>query len=223
MAGMSEEQGKRLKALREKKGFETAADAARAYGWAVTTYQAHENGSRGIKLDAARRYASVFNSTPAFILTGQSASSAPVVDTVLHIPVIARASAGAFRYDDGIDEGAYLVPAVPRGDIGAAVQYGVVVDGQSVNKRIPDGAYAICAPYDSFPGGAQHGQLVHVVRERAGLHEHTIKELRFTSNGMQLVPCSTDPKHQDAIDLSAPEEDTIVRIVGVVIGVFQPL
>ena len=226
MSAMSEEQGERLKRLREKRGFETAADAARAYGWPVTTYQAHENGSRGLKLDIARRYARAFNSTAAHILTGAGDSEAipqPAINPVTNVPVIARVSAGTFRYDEGLENEGILVPAVPRKDIAAGLQYSVIVDGPSVNKRIADGAYAICVPYDRYPGGAQHGQLVHVVRERSGLHEHTIKELRFLKTGMVLFPCSTDPRFQDEIALSTGEDGEIVRIHGVVIGSYQPL
>jgi phage repressor protein C with HTH and peptisase S24 domain len=64
---------------------------------------------------------------------------------------------------------------------------------------------------------------VHVVRERAGLHEHTIKEIQYTKAGTVLMPRSSDPRHQEPIDMSASEDDTTVRICGVVIGSFQPL
>jgi DNA-binding XRE family transcriptional regulator len=226
MSAMTEEQGKRLKELRVKRGFENAADAARAYGWPVTTYQAHENGSRGLKIDVARRYAKAFNSSAAYILTGANKTNgdgSSAVNSVSSVRLVAAVSAGTFRYDEGIDEGAILVPAVPRGDIPAQAQYAVVIDGPSVNKRIPDGAFAICAKYDSYPGGAQHGALVHVVRERSGLHEHTIKELRFSRDGMVLMPVSTDPRHQEPIPLGTGEADELVRIEGVVIGIYQPL
>lgn len=218
----------RLRQLRIKRGFSTAADAAKAFGWNEHTYKSHENGLRGIKVDAARKYATAFGSSAAYILTGGSnrvnGDGSPTVNSLSNVPLVAAVSAGTFRYDEGIDEGAILVPAVPRGDIAAQAQYAVVVDGQSVNKRIPDGAYAICAKYDSYPGGATHGALVHVVRERSGLHEHTIKELRFSREGMVLYPVSTDPRYQDEpIVLATGEADEIVRIQGVVIGVFQPI
>ena len=222
---MIREPHERLKELRERKGFATAADAARAYGWPVTTYQAHENASRGIRPPAARRYAKAFNSTPAYIMgvgePGNDRDSSSV-NAVISVPLVAKVSAGNFRYDEGVELGAILVPAIPYKNIPADVQYSVVVDGPSVNLRIADGAYAICAPYDKYPGGAQHGQLVHVVRERAGLHEHTIKELRFTRDGMVLMPVSSDPRYQEAVKLGSNEEDTLVTIRGVVIGAFQP-
>jgi hypothetical protein len=220
--------GDRLRDLRIRRGFSTASDAAKAFGWNEHTYKSHENGIRGIRPDAARKYASAFGSTAAHILgIGPESGNGTVSNVVNHVsvaPLVARVSAGVFRYDEGLDEGTNIqVPVVPRKDIPAQLQYAVLVDGPSVNLRIADGAYAICAPYESFPGGAQHGQLVHVVRERSGLHEHTIKELRFTREGMVLAPCSSDPRFQDPVKLSTGETDEIVRIQGVVIGSYQPL
>jgi SOS-response transcriptional repressor LexA len=212
----------RLRQLRTKKGFATATAAAKAFGWSEHTYKSHENGTRGIRLDAARKYAQAFGSTPAYILGVGNGSEPKSVNQVVNVPVIARVSAGTFRYDEPQEFEGVLVPAVPRPDVPAALQYSVIIDGPSVNKRIPEGAYAICVPFDSYPGGAQHGQLVHVVRERAGLHENTIKELRFTSTGMKLMPVSTDPRYQEEVALSTGEDDEIVRIAGVVIGSFIP-
>lgn len=220
---MNKTPAERLKELRMKR-FETAKEAADAFGWNEVTYRSHESGGRGIPLTAARKYATAFQSTPGYILginpVGSGNSS--VVNPVTLVPLVAKASAGAFRFDEGLEIEGVEVPAVPRADVPASVQYAVVIDGPSVNLRIPDGAYAICAPYDKMPGGAKHGQLVHVVRERAGMHEHTIKQINYTREGVILMPCSSDPRYQEAIQVASPEDDTTVRIVGVVIGSFQP-
>ena len=219
---MTKTPGDRLKELRMKR-FETAQLAADAYGWNVVTYRSHESGMRNIPISTARKYAAAFGSTAAYILgIGNGGNSDPVNSATL-VPLVAKASAGAFRYDEGLETEGVLVPAVPRADISAGVQYAVQVDGPSVNLRIPDGAFAICVPYDKYPGGPKHGQLVHVVRERAGLHEHTIKEIQYTGSGTILMPRSSDARFQEAIDLAAPEDDTTVRIHGVVIGSFQPM
>lgn len=216
----------RLRALRIKKGFSTAADAAKAYGWNEHTYKSHENAVRGIRPDAARKYAAAYGSTAAHIMglgTANGSAGQNSVNHVINVPVIARVSAGAFRYDEPIEYEGYLVPVVPTKDVAAALQYSVIIDGPSVNKRIADGAFAICVPYDSYPGGAQHGQLVHVVRERAGLYENTIKELRFNSTGMSLVPVSDDPRYQEAIELRTGDADESVTIKGIVIGAYTPM
>jgi DNA-binding XRE family transcriptional regulator len=212
----------RLKELREKR-FETAKAAADAHGWNEVTYRSHESGMRNIPMAAARKYASAFRSTPGYILGLESGGNSEPVNPVVHAPLVAIVAAGAFRVDDGLEIEGIQVPAVPRQDIPAGVQYSVQVDGQSVNKKISNGAFAICAPFDRYPGGPQHGQLVHVVRERSGLIEHTIKELRYGRDGTHLMPVSTDPRHQEPLTLGTGEDGEIVRIQGVVIGLYQPL
>lgn len=212
----------RLKELREKR-FETAKAAANAYGWNEVTYRSHESGMRNIPLATARKYALALGSSASHILGIEGGGNSQAVNPVVGVPLVATVSAGAFRADDGLETEGVQVPAVPRSDIPAGVQYAVLVDGPSVNKRIPDGAFAICAPLDRYPGGPQHGQLVHVVRERSGLIEHTIKELHFTRAGMTLMPVSTDPRYLEQVPLSTGEDGEIVRIHGVVIGSFQPM
>lgn len=211
----------RLKAAREKR-YPTAQEAAEAHGWHPVTYRSHEAGTRNFPISAARKYAQAFGVTASHLMAIGGGNSLPANGTI-HVPLVARASAGAFRIDEGIDTEGVLVPAVPRTDVPAEVQYAVLVDGPSVNKRIADGAYAICAPYDRYPGGAKHGELVHVIRERAGMHEHTVKEIQYTRQGTILMPCSTDPRFQEPIALESSDEDTVVRIHGVVIGIFQAL
>lgn len=223
LTGMSEA-AERLRALRIRKGFANASDAAKAFGWNEHTYKSHENGIRGIRPDAARKYASAYGSTAAYIMgMAGNGSETRAVNQVISVPVIARVSAGAFRYDEPIEFEGVQVPAVPRADLAPSHQYSVIIDGPSVNKRIADGAFAICVPYDKYPGGAQHGQLVHVVRERAGLFENTIKELRYTARGTVLMPVSNDPRHQEPIELSTGEDGETVTIKGIVVGAYIPL
>lgn len=60
----------RLKRARIARGFADAADAARAFGWNVVTYRAHESGARGIK-KVAERYAKALGTTAAWLVYGQ--------------------------------------------------------------------------------------------------------------------------------------------------------
>jgi len=215
----------RLKELRVKRGFASARDACRAFGWNEATYRGHENGLRGFKVDAAERYARAFNSSAAFILTGET-NGVPTnpIRGITQVPLMGVASAGSFRLAEEIDLPNFRVPAVQRVDIPDSVQYSLLVDGESVNRKIANGAYAICAPLEFMPGGVKHGQLVHVVRERAGLYEHTIKQVEAVKGGWELLPVSTDPRFQGKINLrdGADEDDLTVTIRGVVIGSFQP-
>lgn len=67
---MMETPAERLKALRLARRYEDGADAARAYGWPISTYNAHENGGRNITRKMAIKYARAFLSTPEHILFG---------------------------------------------------------------------------------------------------------------------------------------------------------
>lgn len=63
-------QSERLRRARGARGFETAADAIRKFGWNTSTYSAHENGQNGISAKAAVDYGKAFKVDPGWILTG---------------------------------------------------------------------------------------------------------------------------------------------------------
>jgi len=86
MPGMLEPH-QRLGLARTKAGYETAADAARAFGWSPITYRAHESGLRGLRRDAAGRYAAAFGVSEAWLLTGEGAPAGlrPTVPVVGHV------------------------------------------------------------------------------------------------------------------------------------------
>lgn len=62
----------RLKAARIKAGFRSATAAAQAFGWTESTYLGHENGSRGLQIDAAQRYGRAFRVSWSHLMTGAS-------------------------------------------------------------------------------------------------------------------------------------------------------
>ncbi len=85
----------RLASARLAAGFETASDAARAFGWNENTYRSHENGERGIKNGVAEKYSKAFNVSFLYLLTGKgyeemefSSFHAPIMGVVgskLHV------------------------------------------------------------------------------------------------------------------------------------------
>lgn len=70
----------RLRQARESAGFRSAAEAARHFGWPGPTYAGHENGARGLSLDAVERYAQAFRVEPGYIAFGQTSSTAKIAD-----------------------------------------------------------------------------------------------------------------------------------------------
>lgn len=72
---IKKQQGARLRVARKSAGFESARAAAEKFGWAPSSYSAHERGFRTIGQDDATRYAKAFSSygaqvTAKFILFG---------------------------------------------------------------------------------------------------------------------------------------------------------
>lgn len=72
--------------------FETAADAARALGMKPVTVRAHENGQNGVNHDDLRKYATLYNVTPEFLLYGVEAGS-PVATSSEYQHLAGRAAA----------------------------------------------------------------------------------------------------------------------------------
>lgn len=86
----------RLKQARIDAGYETAQDAADAYGWNAVTYRAHEAGDRGIKKSVAERYAKAFRVPFEWLFLGRgtrNAESAEIIDIWDRIPDRERAAA----------------------------------------------------------------------------------------------------------------------------------
>jgi hypothetical protein len=61
----------RLQFARERAGFDTPTEAAIYFGFNVVTYRSHENGTRGIRREAAQRYAKAFKVPAGWLLTGE--------------------------------------------------------------------------------------------------------------------------------------------------------
>src|SRR5690606_19234728 len=98
---MQKQPHERLQEVREKAGFRSAMEAAQHFGWGYSTYASHENGSRGMRLDAARKYARAFGVAVGWLLTGNNGAKAP--REVMSIPVIGKVAAGVWMEADGFD------------------------------------------------------------------------------------------------------------------------
>ena len=62
---------KRLQWAREQHGrYKTGTDAAKAFGWTISTYLGHENGDRNPSREAAKRYAKAYRVRWEWILEG---------------------------------------------------------------------------------------------------------------------------------------------------------
>lgn len=126
----------RLRIARQKAGYESAAEAARAFGWTVVSYTAHENGSRGLRPLLAQRYGLAFRVSDAWLLTGRG-DMTPSTRTVRVVGFVgAGGQVQAIANDEGIDE----IDAPPGTPEDASA---VIVRGDSAYPIFEDGEVLI--------------------------------------------------------------------------------
>lgn len=184
------EMHERLKKAREQAGFETATDAARKFGWTVTTYRAHENGQRNIPRETAPAYARAFRVSPEWLLFGRgTAGKKPV-------PLVGFVGAGAevFPIDDGgaLDE---IEPPPGIGPNAVAVQ----VRGDSMYPRYMEGDTLI---YDAHvPLEKADGQEC-VVALRDG--RRFVKIVRVSGETVSLESFNAPPIRDQEVEWAGP-------------------
>ena len=107
----------RLQEARRAAGYESASDAARAFGWNEITYRAHENSGRGITRQV-ERYAKAFGVTPEWLLYGRGKGEMPSGIAPERVQVLAEVLLGiACKSDSGLGEFVRVLVASLQGPI----------------------------------------------------------------------------------------------------------
>lgn len=116
-AGIMDEPNERLQQARTAAGFETAADAARRFGWKEVTYRAHENSGRGITR-AAKDYAKAFGVTPEWLLYGRNKGETANGIAPERVQVLGEVLLGiACKSDSGLAEFVQVIVGSLQGPI----------------------------------------------------------------------------------------------------------
>lgn len=220
----------RLIEARERAGYSSAAEAARALGVKLPTYYSHEGGTSGLRSNVAAKYARKFRVSLEWLLTGRgemsTGNSAVPVDVELEgLPLLGNIQAGAWveateTPHEGTSEMVQVVkdPRFPH-----ARQYALRVVGDSMDLDYPDGSIVTCVSFGDSGLAITEGMIVHVERHRAGgqFVEITLKQVQTRNGKTVLAPRSTNAKHQ-AIQLESSDPETEVVCKGVVIGGWSP-
>ncbi|MFG1429303.1 XRE family transcriptional regulator [Roseixanthobacter glucoisosaccharinicivorans] len=145
------ERNDRLRQARERRGFKTAADAARALAIPYGTYSGHENGLRGIKNDDLMHYAKAFRVPLAWLAYGEGSPDSHTV------PVVGYVGAGAEVHgiDDHEKGGGLDEIEAPPGASPHAVA--VRVRGESMLPAYREGDHII---YDELATGADIARYI---------------------------------------------------------------
>lgn len=217
----------RLKNARELRGYETATDAAKAFGWNVNTYRSHENGNRGYKQVDAKKYARALQVPVTWLLLGEGDISikglTQPIAPLRRVPVISFVSAGKMTeisdpYEVG--SGDSLVSLDDSSDVGPNA-FALYVKGDSMTSltgiSFEDGEVIVIDPDAPITPGC------FVVARRDNEDEATFKKYRLSSidqNGVEnidLVPLNPD---HPTIHLNA---DNPGKIIGRVIRQIKKL
>ena len=163
-----------------------------------------ERSQRGLSAAWAKRFAQVFEVTPAEISPEFAELGGKPGTPAQQIPVIGMVAAGNWR------EAVQETDSYIAGPASGKNAFGLVVSGQSMNKIAPEGSVVMVDP-DQMQ---LHDGAYYVVMN--GESDATFKQYR--SNPARLEPCSTSDEYK-TIMLGADA----FTVVGRVVGVYQQL
>lgn len=227
---MTETAGSRLQKARREAGYETAADAARAFGWPEITYQAHEADRRGIRPALAAQYARAFKVSAAWILTGEERLSLGVADRKLtQLKVLGLVEAGAWREAEAMGTDIRSVAAPMDQRFPKSNQFLLEVRGDSMDRCRPTpllpGTLLRCIDFKSGEVTLKSGQIAVVERKRDGGHliETTVKRVHVFADRVELHPESSNKIHQPIVIRNdwKHQDRTTVEVVAIVTGLIS--
>lgn len=218
----------RLKAAREKAGFSSAADAARAFGWTESAYRHHENGTRGFGADAAKKYGRAFKVKPGWLLALERVDSPTLKSASSEDALVVNGSveAGAWRSSEyWNDERSFVIEGMPS-PIPDAARFGLEVVGNSMDLFYEPGTVLDCISI--FKNGTRPQTGDHVIVENVrpdGLRELTVKEYREEEGKYLLVPRSRNSSFQP-LEYPGPDADHVgesqVHVIAFVMAAYPP-
>jgi SOS-response transcriptional repressor LexA len=218
----------RLRAAREKAGYASAAEAARAFNWEAPAYRHHENGTRGFGPDAAKKYGRAFKVKPGWLLGLDNVDSGPPPQPQEDDRLVVNGSveAGAWRASEHWnDEREFAIEGMPSPVLGAR-RFGLEVVGRSMDEFYEPGTILDCVSIFDTNVKPETGDhvIVECVRDD-GLRELTVKEYCEEGGRYWLVPRSSKPEFT-RIEYAGPDpehsNDSTVRVIAFVIGDISP-
>lgn len=225
---MTDLRAKRLRAAREKAGYSSASDAARAFGWGEAGYRHHENGTRTFSLDAAKKYSRAFRVKTGWLL-GMEGVDETAPDSQREQPdrllVGGAVAAGVWREQAEVFDSFEIETPAPFKE---SQRFGYVVEGNSMDLCYEPGTVLDCISI--YTNGVEPLTGDHVIVERVkpdGLRELTVKEFAEREGKFYLVPRSSRPEFYSEIEIGTPSIDAMdfdgeVRVIAFVVSAIPP-
>lgn len=190
--------------------------------------------SKNPRLDTLQNIAEALDVPLGAFLSGASSVSAHRPSRLIaakFLSVRYRVQAGLWREPESEEppEEDTSLPVLPLPRYGEYPQWLEKVEGDSADRRIPEGFYIHVIDALEMGYTPKHDDWVVVVRERdqGAVRERSVKQIEITAQGaIKLWPRSTNPRWSAAVDFGAGtrerEEDVTVTIVGKVVGSYDP-
>lgn len=188
--------------------------AAEALGVAISTYRNWEYGYRDAKSDVLMKIADLFRCTVDELLgLNLLDTTSKLIPMTRTAPVYGKIAAGIPM--EAQQELSYM--QVPDRFHGNGKEYFfLIVDGDSMNRIIHDGHYALIEKtYD-----IKNGDIAAVIING---YNATLKLWHKTVTGtVVLSPASFNEKHQDLVFCPTDEEQTTISVLGKVVWSMSP-
>lgn len=228
----------RLREARVAAGYEHASDFAKANDLPEGTYRHHENGTRGVKINALKKYAALMNVSLEWLLTGEKQPSGkmPLLKAEepntfsksnkmfgafapkKFIPIIGVLQAGMFKEEIDTEEPIGYVQDIADKRYYGLPRYAKRIVGPSMNNVVPENSVAIFVSLMDLGRDPENGEIVEVIRrDERGFVEATLKRYVVTDAGKYLMPDSSHPEHREPVKLRDNGEDDSVVIRGLMI------
>jgi SOS-response transcriptional repressor LexA len=226
----------RLREARMHAGFSSATEAAERFGWGVSGYRHHENGTRDFGADSARKYGRAFRVKPAWLLGLEKINDLPLnltASSADQLEVNGSVCAGVWRESEQWNDERRFVINLPS-PIAGARRFGLVVEGSSMDLFYEQQTVLDCVSIFDRDVKPSNGDHVIVERIRAdGLRELTVKEYREEGEGdarrFLLVPRSSNPRFTpleypgpDKPGDKDPASGELVQVIAFVVASYPP-
>lgn len=195
--------GDNIKSLREQRDW-TQEHLAKLVGRTRSTITQWESGWSKPRMDMVGTLADIFGVTPGDIVGDKPITCSSLTDVPLY---------GAIAAGTPIEmvpvENSQPVPSEVRRRYPSA--FLLKVEGDSMNKILPNGCYALVDPCDAVEhNGAPYAVCVNG-------YDATIKRVNKLNNGFELAPDSNDPTYSKQVfNYNEPGTQTITVIGEVV-------
>lgn len=199
--------GERLKKVRQNRGL-TLLEVAERLNKTEATVQRYESGNiKNLKSDTILQLSSILNVSPAYLMGWNEDDQSNIIKessaTYNYYPE--KISAGLPMHMKGITESNEIeVPNSVMGRwSGDKNIYMMRINGESMNKSIPDGSLIAVKPIDKF--NLKEGDIV--VYSVNG--DYSVKQYYRDGNQIIFRPNSTDPRFYDYITSVENDDLTI--------------